>query len=707
MARTLVGILQILLKQDVTAKAPEINRALASIQGAATRLGNTPWGAGFDRQLERLKLSPAERAAIAGSYGLLARDINGKIGRADLASWRNGVLGHFTAVRAGMDEANASAKRFHTTMGKMVRMGLITFGGVGGLYLGSRALHGGASAASEEWRQQAEARYSGLPEGEREALWNQSVKLAGERRLNTSLMFQTLREAALAMETTADAIEVSDGMAQALLYLSNTLGADGAVNGLRAFNKAMDNIQNITPDEYLKSLEAYIRAQQMTGADMDPEAFAQAIKYSRSAGKMFSDDYLFNWLPFSIAEVGGSDAGTQLRAFADNTIGGTASKKVKDYQTEIGVRGADGNMAFGDELLANPERWVNDRLVPALQAAGVDTNDNVQLSQVLNNVASNRLARDFILRAITNWEQKQRLTNQLPRTAGLAAADDIQSVNPFATLDGLVDSLENLSGAAGGHIFPVIIPAMNSLADTINSVAAQVREMPSAAFGLGLGALGLGGVGAWKVGAGIVSLATAGPSLQTAATMLQGAATSLNGGAAPGGQPGSKNGWQSAMAFFSWATAGAVALDYGVNAAGLHEPVHNTTGTTGALNLGDRIATKLGTMFAGPTGAVDPLPSPYENLRAGGINWGLDADATSVDTHDLDQAGTVADTTTSKLAALNATLKPVVDLTNLNALVALLRTAISLQGQLGVATGGGLGVQGQINSSFADFGVAP
>lgn len=705
MARTLVGILQILLKQDVTAKAPEINRALASIQGAANRLGSSPWGAGFERQLQRLKLSPAERAAIAGSYGLLAKDINGKIARADLASWRTGVLGHFTAVRAGMDEANASAKRFHTTMGKMVRMGLITFGGVGGLYLGSRALHGGASAASEEWRQQAEARYSGLPEGEREALWNQSVKLAGERRLNTSLMFQTLREAALAMETTADAIEVSDGMAQALLYLSNTLGADGAVNGLRAFNKSMDNIQNITPDEYLKSLEAYIRAQQMTGADMDPEAFAAAIKYSRSAGKMFSDDYLFNWLPFSIAEVGGSDAGTQLRAFSDNTIGGTASEKARNYQTEIGVRGADGNMAFGDELLANPERWVNERLVPALQAAGVDTADNVQLSQVLNNLASNRLARDFILRAITNWDQKQRLTDNLPRTAGLAAADDIQSVNPFATLDGLVDSLENLSGAAGGHIFPVIIPAMNSLADTINTVAAKVREMPSAAFGLGLGALGLGAIGTWKIGAGIISLATAGPSLQTAAIMLQGAATSMGGGAAAGGAAGaaSNAGWAAAATAWvknlSLAAAPAIAAELAIGGPTSMEEYDRQVAEQGEIKrrMWDMI-NSAGSWFD-PAGAVTGAPLDTTE--------GIPGLAGMVAPEALTNMGVVADTTKTKLDALNTTLKPLVDLSNLNALVALLRTAVMLQGQLGAVPGGGSGVQGQINGSFSDFGVTP
>jgi hypothetical protein len=711
-ARTLVGILQILLKQDVTAKAPEINRALASIQGAATRLGNSPWGAGFDRQLERLKLSPAERAAIASSYGLLARDINGKIGKTDLAAWRHGVLGHFAAVRAGVDEANASAKRFHSTIGKLVRMGLITFGGVGGLYLGSRAVHGGATAASEEWAQKAEARYSGLPEDEREQLWNQAVKLSGERRLNTALVFQMLREAALAMETTDDAIAVSDAMAQALLYLSNTMGADGAVTGLRAFNKAMDNIENITPEEYLKSLEAYIRAQQVTGADMDPEAFAQAIKYARAAGKIFSDDYLFNWLPFKIAEVGGSDAGTQLRAFADNTIGGTASEEVKEYQTEIGVRNEDGSMAYADELLQNPERWINERLVPALQAAGVDTNDNVQLAQVLNDVASNRLARDFILSAITNWEQKNRLNENLPRTAGLSAADDIQEVNPFATLESLTTSLQNLSGAAGDHVFPVIIPAMLGLADMINSVAAKVREMPDAAFGLGLGALGLGGIGAWKIGAGIVGLATAGPSLQTAAVMLQGAATALGGGAATGtagavaaGKPTPGRGAATMLLTAPWIADWIGNQVMGPATPEQQEIIDGAAGRVFA-RVYDGIADLLEPDVSRPAGTPALEPTNEIPGLAGMVAPQALANM-GVDTTDIEQAGVAADTTKTKLDALNTVLKPVVDLAGLIALVALLRQAVALQGQLGsVGTGGG-GVRDQVNSSYADFGVAP
>ncbi|WP_108461359.1 hypothetical protein [Devosia naphthalenivorans] len=727
MARTLVGILQILLRQDVTQKAPEINRALASIQGAANRLGSAPWGAAFDRQLDKLKLTPAERAAISSSYGLLARDINGKIAKADLATWRHATLGHFAAVRTGIDEANASARRFHTTVGKMVRMGLITFGGVGGLYMGSRAVHGGATAASEEWRQKAEARYSGLPEEERDALWNQSVKLAGERRLNNALVFQMLREAALAMETTDDAIAVSDAMAQALLYLSNTLGADGAVNGLRGFNRAMDNVQNITPEEYHKSLEAYIRAQQMTGADMDPTAFAEAIKYSRAAGKIFSDEYLFQWLPFRIAEVGGSDAGTQLRAFSDNTIGGTATDKVEDYQTQIGVRNEDGTMAYAAELLQNPERWINERLVPALEAAGVNTKDNVQLAQVLNDVASNRLARDFILSAITNWDQKQRLVENLPRTAGLAAADDIQDVNPFATLDGLVDSLENLSGAAGNHIFPVIIPAMNSLADTINSMAAGIREMPGGAFGLAAGGVGLGLLGAWKVGAGMIALTTAGPSLQTAAVMLQGAATSLGGTGAAAGAAGaaSNQGWLAAA--LTWlkgagvVAAPAVAAELVTGQPGSMEEYEAQVAEQGRIKtqLWDMVNSVLGTGSAEPP---PPLPSPYDDLSPAGADvmpgspgWGASLDSQfgsgagpQVDTGQIDAAGTAADTAAGKLQVLNGTLVPKVDTTDLqHALLLANRLSAALQGIGGLMQSQSTSVRDQVNASYADYGVAP
>jgi len=695
MAKTIVGILQLLLKQDVTQRAPEVNRALASIQGAASRLGSAPWGAAFERQLARLKVSPAERAAIAQSYGLLARDINGKINKVDLSNWRTGVLGHIGVVRTGIDEANASAKRFHNTMGKLIRAGLVTTVGVGGLYLGSRALHGGASAASEEWRQKAEARYSGLPDAEREALWNQAVKLAGERRLNTALVFQTLREAALAMETTTDAIAVSDGMSKALLYLSNTLGPDGAVGGLRAFNKAMDNIQNITPEEYLKSLEAYVRAQQMTGADMDPDAFAQAIKYSRSAGKMFSDEYLFNWLPFRIAEVGGSDAGTQLRAFSDNTIGGTATKAVQGYQKQIGVRNEDGSMAFADELLQNPEKWINERLVPALTAAGVDTTDNVQLSQVMNQVASNRLARDFIISAITNWEQKQRLTQNLPRTAGLAAADDIQSANPFATLDGLVTSLENLSGAAGDHVFPVIIPAMTSMADMINAVAVKVRDMPSAAFGLGLGALGLGALGTWKVGTSLVSLATAGPSLQTAAVMLQGAATSLGGKGLPG-MPGGP--------------AGAAGAGKGP-----------ATLMLGAPLVADWLGTQIFDTIAGP-GATEQAKA--NNDGAWGRTWdrifgpatpgsngmvGQEAAETLTATEAAAiNAQAQVDALMGQLNGVNSTVAPQVDTSSLVAALGLVqRLSAALTALAGPLATKPAAIKNAVDGLYADYGVAP
>ncbi|MBF6992730.1 hypothetical protein, partial [Cupriavidus sp. IK-TO18] len=178
---------------------------------------------------------------------------------------------------------------------------------------------------------------------------SQSDYLSGKYRLSKSQIFEVMKEASLSMPSTDAALAVSEKMAQAFLILSNAMGSEGAISGLRQFNKAMDNIEKVTPKEYTNYLENFMKAQQVAGMDIDPGAYAQAIKYARSSGKVYGDDFMSKWLPFLIAETGGSDAGTQIRAAFDQFIVGRASKKAIKAQEEYGIRSSDGQLIGGDK----------------------------------------------------------------------------------------------------------------------------------------------------------------------------------------------------------------------------------------------------------------------------------------------------------------------------------------------------------------------
>jgi len=291
---------------------------------------------------------------------------------------------------------------------------------------------------------------------------------------------------------------------------------------------------------------------------------------------------------------------------------------------------------------------------------------------------------------------------------GPDAADRARQEDPFVSLKGLTSSLGNLSAAVGEHVMPVIVPALNSLTDTINGIAVATRDASGWQVGISSLALLMGAIGAWKVGGaaigGLVALTTAGPSLQTAAVMLQGAATSLGGGAAAGGAAGAAGsaGWMAAAAAWvknlSLAAAPAIAAELATGGPSSVEEYDRQVAQQGQIKaqLWDMI-NSAGGLF-NPSAAVDHAPLEMTN-EIPGLSGMVHPEA-------LTNMGFEADKTKTKLEALNATLKPVVDLANINALVVLLRTAISLQGQLGAAPGSS-GVSSQINASYSDFGVAP
>lgn len=716
MARTLIGSLILRLKQEGAAETKRsVTDALSGIEGAARRMNTGNWGAKFDEALRRLKVTPTEHAAIVASWGRLQTAIDGKMTGPQKSAWRTGVLGHLATIRAEVDSTNARAKVLGGTLRSLGNFAMIGLGGLGA-YGAYNLGRGGVTAAFEQQRVEAAGYFSGLSEDDQVALKAAAEELSAKYGLFVGNMLTVLQEASMSMPSTEAALGSGDAMARLLTSLEAVYGPEGAVSQLYAFNKAADNAEfNLTPEEYYTAADNFIRAQRVLGKDFSAESFRQAIQYSRIAGKALDDHFLQTWLPVLASETSGSDAGTQTRALFDQLIGGRAPVRAKNQMTEWGVMDEEGNLARQDVYEQNQTMWAHDVLLPLLREAGVNVENEVDLARALAAMTNNRLASDNLARSIMQFEQYLRTAETLiPKAKGLEAAEEVRERDPFAAVQGFVNSLSNLSGALGEHVAPIIVPAFESLSGAVEGIAAAVRGAEGWEVGLGAVAAVAGGLGALTIGKVGLSWITAGPSLQTAAIMLQGAATSLGGAPGATGNAGAgqnaKGGWTAALAFLNWATIGAVALDTAVNAAGLHDPVHETTGPQGAINLSERLQAKVMEMFAGAAPATDAPP-----LEATGAIPGLAGMVApqalanmGVDTTQVEQAGAAADTTKSKLEALNTTLKPLVDLTNISQLVRLLQVAIQLQSKLGAMQVSGTGnVRDQINAMYANFGVAP
>lgn len=528
MARTLIGQLILRLKAEGMGEADKVQQTLRDVEDAARTLGKIKagdWGAGFVKQLSQLKATPEEIEAIRRSWDNLHNNFSSKniaaaMRKQSISTWKTATIGHLAAVRAQADETEKRILAMNRSIGMGLKPFMVMGGGYTAAYMGGIMGREALTAASNERRVQAEAKYAGLDSGERGKIDSRADELAERYRLNKAQIFEVMKEASLSMPSTDAALAVSDEMARAYLVLSNLIGPEGAIGGLRQFNKAMDNIEKVTPEEYRYGIENFMKAQQVVGLDMDPTAFAEAIKYARAGGKVFGEEFLFQWLPMLIAESGGSDSGTQLRAAFDQFIVGRASKKALAEQRALGLRDDADRLLNQEKFTKNPLTWIWDTLLPKLREKGVDTENETELARVVGELTNNRLSSDLILRAILSMQQYRNLVEKrLPNAVGLDAADMIQTDNPFAAWEGFKSSLENLSAA----VLPMdhVAGGLNTLADAINTLAASARDNPA------LTALGIGVAGAGAYGGGKYAIGKMGDLFG-----LRGSALALDGSAA-------------------------------------------------------------------------------------------------------------------------------------------------------------------------------
>jgi hypothetical protein len=313
MARTLIGQLILRLRAEGLGEAKNVVTTMKDIENAARNMGRTgvgSWGVGFQKQLDGLKLARNDIDAVQRSWGTLhesmkIRNLAKALKSAEISHWKTSTLSHLAAVRAAAEATERRAIAMNRALGFGVKPLMVMGGGYTGAYMGGIMGRQALIAASNERRVQAEAKYAGLSLDERGRIDTRADELATRYRLAKSQIYDVMKEASLSMPSTDAAITVSDEMARAYLVLSNMLGPEGALAGLRQFNKALDNIERVTPEEYRYGIENFMKAQQVIGRDIDPVAFAEAIKFARAGGKVFGDEFLFQWLPMLIAESGG------------------------------------------------------------------------------------------------------------------------------------------------------------------------------------------------------------------------------------------------------------------------------------------------------------------------------------------------------------------------------------------------------------------
>lgn len=573
MARTLIGQLILRLKAEGLHEADKVGAVMRSVEASAKRLSNTPapaWGVGFQRQLERLKLTKSEINSVRTSWATMhdeirRKNLSGALRVSELASWKNATVMQFAAARdehaRAMQAIEDRARVHNRILRGITRSALVAGGAYTGAYGMGMVGRQGVIASAVEERERFRADMAGIPEREQAQLFDEALRLSMKyRAASLPEIAEMARNARATMGTTDRAISVLEQLTQGLVTLKSTKGPDAAAHELNRLVRGIDNLgKNAEGDigiEDTKALiEGLIRASQIEGRELDVGTLFDFARRAKVAGPALDTDFLANVAPAIMQDMTSHGAGTALAmAFKSFIIGdrSIAGRRYMQAQSDMGLRDGltlnsrgnvenAGSIIDPDLLGRNPYEWVKEYLIPALEGKGVDTADDNAIAQAVGKLSGNTNATGMLTRMVQQREQIDRLILAYQNTLGLDAAETASSRDPFVAWEGFKSALANLSGAMGG--MPSIISGLNTFADAINNIQKRIREGDPLVSNMAtVAGVGVAGGGAYVLGRGVWGLITAGTNLNTAAANLNVAAARLGGGAVADAAGGKKGG---------------------------------------------------------------------------------------------------------------------------------------------------------------------
>jgi hypothetical protein len=230
-----------------------------------------------------------------------------------------------------------------------------------------------------------------------------------------------------------------------------------------------DELRNkLSPGEAQKFIEDYAQIYTGTSGKVDPKTFYQGLKYSKSAGAQFSDEFTKYYLPGIEMEEGGSTAGTMLMTSASAFLGQRFKKPALGELRQMGIYDDHDKLQNQDRLIENPFRWMQETFMPALVKAGFDTKDK-QVGEV-EKLTSRNSAEAAVLLGINpgNVERNAQSIRQADTLNQSSAA--IFANDPMAAARAVESSMANLASAFGQSV-PSITGGLNNLAGALDWMA--------------------------------------------------------------------------------------------------------------------------------------------------------------------------------------------------------------------------------------------
>ena len=178
---------------------------------------------------------------------------------------------------------------------------------------------------------------------------------------------------------------------------------------------------------------------------------------------------------------------------------GLADAATDTYTDKTGIH-LNANSHFAEGITENIWDWSTKKL-EALRAHGIDTNDQKQMNEIINEIGSNK-STTMLMRAVLEPGTRNQMQKEINQR-GLVpedAAGILTQNDPVLKLDAVHKKWDDLLTALGGPMTDIAIKALTNLAQGLNTLAQAMEAHPEATknVGIALGgiAVGLGALAA-------------------------------------------------------------------------------------------------------------------------------------------------------------------------------------------------------------------
>ena len=407
----------------------------------------------------------------------------------------NQISRGLSMIRGDLVKTDATAKKLNATLKEIKLLGIsgAILGGAG--YAGLHVLGKTLEAAKEY--QQAFAQFKSLNLGD--AINTQADKFArGSSVIGASAtdLMQTTRDLTTVLGDFGLAQKLAPGFSQ-LKYANQAVygghGMDFSEGQLRSLEKIIEMKGGFkSPQEFLAQASMMQQVIAGTGGMVKPSDYLAFIKTAGVAGRLLDNKSFYYGMEPLIQELGGNRVGTGLMSAYNNLAQGRSTVRAAKELMKLGL--LDPSMVEYDKVGqvkqirpgalkdnagfgANPYQWMQETLLPAMRSRGITSESGVlnEMGVIFGNRTASSLFSLMFL-------QQEKIAKNMKMSQNAMGTDDMVKLarsSPQGAEMALGKAWQNLKIASGEAIIPIIIPALNKLADVIRSIGQWVYRHPT------------------------------------------------------------------------------------------------------------------------------------------------------------------------------------------------------------------------------------